>query len=912
MVEQHILDKIEQWGKWEKSNNLQLELEIEQFKRAIQTPLTLLWTGDSRRSSQLLDQYLNSDIFYNFHSIIGGITFRLNYGDNISYTASFQGMNPREINEQTLKLLLTETEGPWKIARAQLSEVKITLPNKILEYLSIEYTPWLGTRPNEKKSDDHPWVFVSLGSIVPTREIEKYMQDLIKSKKVQQWIEGEHTSKLNTDDFETIKGDELRKITNGILSNNTTAIYVERQFFNYIEAPLNYLFNEVYKFQKDSKAHIEYRSIELLEKEETFKKNIERLTQSMNSIEQLRNSIVEWNQLKLIDVPTITKALQELQKITKILGDKHIQSKFSELQNYWEQHFFSEYAEYHHNYARYVQDAKEAHAELKSLSFKWHEVKNPKFMMGKINSYAHEVELYNNKANSLLKTSDALKKEQKKMLNYLQKFQQDLNVLLNSIHLYITGNLQKQHRNYQMYVQKELQNINLKPTQLNEVLEETNRWETSLTFVQELFGFQRFKQGPYYENAKNLYDNIEKLLNDEPLQRAKKLLATLHVKSEIDQQQVTGPSIYLAELSIDSRKYLPEPISFRLNTYIENLLIRRSKYKTAIVLFVIFVVGTIAFGKEGNTFAFFDSEESKPNEYYDDNYEANEVEDYYEDYSSSEVIEEEMIYEVTYEQLYQHVIDFRNAYLYALNNRDFTSIEPYLATNSSAYIELEEYIENLSGSYYFDFYENNPYSVENTNGNYYDVTAYESFDFTDSEGTVTYYEREKIYTIEAIGIGDFEIESISILNTIREIQEEPMSTDVVEIEDEVSYVDPYGWEYSNEDIEQFLQKYYTDFVDAYNGAGFENVSWAYNVSAYQIEADELYINEALKNNLLMTNSTFTIYQINNFGDLIDVYVEIENYYTDPSGEVTHENLNNRLFAIRPVDGSFEISRIYDF
>jgi membrane-associated protein TcaA len=131
---------------------------------------------------------------------------------------------------------------------------------------------------------------------------------------------------------------------------------------------------------------------------------------------------------------------------------------------------------------------------------------------------------------------------------------------------------------------------------------------------------------------------------------------------------------------------------------------------------------------------------------------------------TDELTEEEVISEAQ-----QFVLDFRAAYEKALNQRDFSLIDPFLLTDSVAYKELVEFVGELKNeSYTYDFTHN-----ETTDGMVHDygdilIDTYEVFDFTNRQGKLTHYEREKTYYLELDDDGDFKIYSILIRDTIRE------------------------------------------------------------------------------------------------------------------------------------------------
>lgn len=139
----------------------------------------------------------------------------------------------------------------------------------------------------------------------------------------------------------------------------------------------------------------------------------------------------------------------------------------------------------------------------------------------------------------------------------------------------------------------------------------------------------------------------------------------------------------------------------------------------------------------------------------------NSYDESYEDYE--EVVNDD--YTTLDHQVENFIIQFRDAYSIALNNDDFSYVEPFLSYDSEAYHEIKEYMSDISGNNYtFDFKEN---SVFHFSTNIHDMSAdsYEVFHFTDNVGKTTIYERYKTYTLLADQSGDWSITNIDITDT---------------------------------------------------------------------------------------------------------------------------------------------------
>lgn len=110
----------------------------------------------------------------------------------------------------------------------------------------------------------------------------------------------------------------------------------------------------------------------------------------------------------------------------------------------------------------------------------------------------------------------------------------------------------------------------------------------------------------------------------------------------------------------------------------------------------------------------------------------------------------------------QFVQAFRLYYEMALNEGDFYWIIDMLAPDSSAYQELEKYINEIAyQGHYFYFTNNEVLDVQYSNGQYF-VDMNETFDFYDAQGNYQFYNRYKTYTVITDDYGAFKISHITI------------------------------------------------------------------------------------------------------------------------------------------------------
>lgn len=113
------------------------------------------------------------------------------------------------------------------------------------------------------------------------------------------------------------------------------------------------------------------------------------------------------------------------------------------------------------------------------------------------------------------------------------------------------------------------------------------------------------------------------------------------------------------------------------------------------------------------------------------------------------------------------ILNFRDAYEIAVNEKDFSLIVQYLKDESEAYQELDIYIGDLQDtSYHYDFTENHILDVTEMADGSVVVATRELFTFTNHLNNATDYDREKIYTLENVD-GVYEIRLIEYVETNR-------------------------------------------------------------------------------------------------------------------------------------------------
>ncbi|MEI4769793.1 trypsin-like peptidase domain-containing protein [Psychrobacillus sp. FJAT-51614] len=149
----------------------------------------------------------------------------------------------------------------------------------------------------------------------------------------------------------------------------------------------------------------------------------------------------------------------------------------------------------------------------------------------------------------------------------------------------------------------------------------------------------------------------------------------------------------------------------------------------------------------------------------------------YEEYTySDESASEDTTYEEDYsednwnyysfdeESLSNFIITYREYYEMALDAEDFYWIQDLLQPGSTAYIDLEEYINEITGQgMTFDFTSNIVTGVEILE-DYALVSTNEEFDFINAAGEYKYYNRNKVYTVVIDNEGYYQITDIEIFD----------------------------------------------------------------------------------------------------------------------------------------------------
>ncbi|MCQ6277143.1 hypothetical protein JMM81_19905 [Bacillus sp. V3B] len=917
MINSSLREKLLKWRDWEIKRGSQVAQEVDKFIQQLSQPYDIFWTGEAVQSSLLLDTLLSVDLFAKIGPEVGGIKFHIQYGLKKAFKAFFQNGQPRIINDQAFQLLLTEKDGPWKKARNQLKEIVMTLPNDVLRSTSIVYSPWsqhekLMTVPNLSK---YPWAVIAIGDQPLSGNQLTYIRSILEQPRIHTWVEGSHPFLENEYTYEAISIEQLSIISDALRENQNLSSYQANLFYDLISQPMTKLYDEIYPFYENTIDPMHHEVQRFLLQEEQWKESQKKHHQWMDAHHQFREILREWNTLKIKDMDSLTKALEEIGSFANKIGARE---NYVELLEEWDQFVCPQYKAYHRSFSTYFQNAKKHREELVSLSSRWPSVKKPFIFFSKLEDYYFDVEECNENGARLNGEANRIENAQKEMRDTFQRFQVKVKGLLQKLDAVLLWKMKTQHQRYEQWLQRRLQNSRWNEEIINEVTMKVKMWKTSLGYINPLLQLYEYKDRAYFENTINLYENLQEITKTEQLEKGKKRLDGLYKKRKYPNlnESIDGPSIQLEQCTMNVKQYLSGRIKINLPSYIEKLRRRRNKVAAILVLGVTFWVGTAILGDE-NVYSYSYDEGSSQFDH--QSYEHMEEDDVdvegQVDLVAEEVSEPPIIFQVDEEGLTQFLDDFRNDYMSALNYRDFSRIAPYLFNQGYAYSELANYILSLTDNgYYFEFYHLSINGIENMGDNRYKVHVYETFDFTNSEGQVTFYEREKSYTIQALSETNFAIERIDITSTNKEeiatneegveeaaveeaIVEEVVVEDVVVVEDEVAPA------ITESEMLSFINRYYDDYVMAYNGEGFERVAWAYDLNseeAQKVEADIQTVNEI---NLTMYNESLEIKGIEYNGDSYDVVVTFVDQYIEPDGSTNKEKFDGH-YRVQAVDGSF--------
>lgn len=168
---------------------------------------------------------------------------------------------------------------------------------------------------------------------------------------------------------------------------------------------------------------------------------------------------------------------------------------------------------------------------------------------------------------------------------------------------------------------------------------------------------------------------------------------------------------------------------------------------------------------------YYDEYEDFWNSYYE-NYPADNSYDdsYSEPYTDEMPYEEEMAvgeeetnFSFDEGSLESFILTFRDYYEDALDEEDFYWIQDMLSPESNAYLDLEEYVYDISGEgFQFDFTSNTVTGAD-IYENYAVVSTNEQFDFYNAAGDYTFYEKNKEYTVIIDASGFYQITDIYTL-----------------------------------------------------------------------------------------------------------------------------------------------------
>lgn len=117
--------------------------------------------------------------------------------------------------------------------------------------------------------------------------------------------------------------------------------------------------------------------------------------------------------------------------------------------------------------------------------------------------------------------------------------------------------------------------------------------------------------------------------------------------------------------------------------------------------------------------------------------------------------------EVADEKVESFIDQFRNQYEYAVDEVDYSYINSFIASGSSAENELLAFLDDLSGkNEYYEFIDTIVTNIVYNDQSIY-VYTFETMDFTKEDGTNKLLEKHKKYTIVIDEYGDYQIKQIA-------------------------------------------------------------------------------------------------------------------------------------------------------
>ncbi|PGZ93530.1 hypothetical protein COE51_23770 [Bacillus pseudomycoides] len=214
---------------------------------------------------------------------------------------------------------------------------------------------------------------------------------------------------------------------------------------------------------------------------------------------------------------------------------------------------------------------------------------------------------------------------------------------------------------------------------------------------------------------------------------------------------------------------------------------------------------------------------------------------------------------------------FRSAYMQALNEGNSVYINDFFDQGSPAYKELQTYITSIAGKgYTFKELGFQVDKVKKVNVNEYSVSTSEKYMLTDEKEEKTNYEKTKNYIVKVLPEKRFVIKGITTNNTKKEVVKVPT----------VQLV-------TNQDVNGFIHRYYSDFEGAFNGNGFSYVQNYYDPKGSGYNSAEAYIKNANNKNMHMNNLEMSVESVSTADEnhYIVIVNSIDEYaYRDGSGD----------------------------
>lgn len=763
MFLESLLDKTTKWKNWEKDHNTKHFLELEKILTECEEPPELFLSGDGNRATLVLNSLLGIQLISHAGIYQSDLLFTIKYGSETSYKAVFHQGNPQNLNVKSFEWLLFAQEGTWQKARAQLKQIDIKAPIPVLKNVTIVFNP---LSPQSKglsliNEPTFPLVLLILGNHPPTKRTINTLSKLMAMKNGHLWVEGggkqfsqvmeKYEQVQYIQSFDSKQIIQIRKQLNDFAKKDTFRM---NKLYELLATPLHNMYDDFY-------SQFEEIIEPLLQAEKDVRSNGFGKHLSLNKAfltwdnrqEQLKRNLQEWNHVTISDMPTLTKAYEEIEKVAATFQDQRVQHQFSHLQHDWEEIVRPSYREFVKQTKYYLNDAKKQGQLFDKISSKFRKEKKRLFFLRKVEEYQEEIEKYQHHRQRLSKHAERVNHHQEEMIDILDRFANEMKTTLQVICHAMDKRTSHEKKKLQLN-RKELSNHQhgFSSSKLEAAIEWKKNWKAAMANIEPLFIEHGGMDSSHFQHSYHLYENIKSLGETVSLEGVKSTFDQLseEVASAHNQAvQIYGPTIKFEELENNPFRFLHKEINIDLSSFIKHRKRRRDQLVAVILLSMTLIVGNKllkpqeVYSENNNTYSqLIDSATSLTEDFVGNNEEGPST--------ASEQGQEDIS---------GFLLEYRDGYMSSLNEMDITYVEAYVTKEGTAYEAIFDYIESIKEKgLHFEQHEITLIDSQVLENNRYQVETNERFYVTDDQGNQTYQERKKRYII-AESANYFEIES---------------------------------------------------------------------------------------------------------------------------------------------------------